>query len=412
MREFLKSRFSPFRHRDFRLFFFVQAASLVGQWSHDLARSWIILEIMQKAGALGSLQLAIAVPSLLFILQGGVIVDRVDVRYLMMFTKGVLAVSALFLAYVSEFSQIEFWMLLVFGVIEGCVVAFDSPAYQALTVRLVPRADFQQALALNSTNFHAARMLGPLVAGVLMASYGPSLVFLFDGLSYILLIFVLKRLSLRSVQTLPLQTQSFKQSLSQGFLYVRNSPAILYMVIQLTLTISLMVPLMMVVFRTLVQKKFDLDAEQFGFVFTLPALGSMIGALSFTALKPKRPIRALSLGVPGTIAGALLVPWAPTAALASLAMTFTGFFMYLSLASLTVSLHLQVEEEFRGRLGAIIGLGFMSLAPLLCFPMGLWADLMGATQTIWITAFFFLFASATLRYLHREARAQLLRTDD
>lgn len=143
MRSFLYSRLAPFKHKDFRAFFFVQTLSLTGQWSHDLARAWIILELMGRATALGTLQIAIAIPSLLFILHGGVVVDRSNIKVIMMITKALLACAALALAFITEYSQIEFWMLLAFGILEGAVMAFDLPAYQALTVRLVPRQDFQ-----------------------------------------------------------------------------------------------------------------------------------------------------------------------------------------------------------------------------------------------------------------------------
>src|SRR5690606_34533626 len=102
--------------------------------------------------------------------------------------------------------------------------------------------------------------------------------------------------------------------------------------------------------------------------------GSLLGALSFTFLKPQRPIRALWFGIPALTLGAVLVPQAATAFSASLMMAFTGFSMYLSLASITVSLHLGVDENFRGRLGSVIGLGFTSLAPLMSLPLGSFAD--------------------------------------
>lgn len=394
---FLKSRLAPFKHRDFRYFFLAQTLSLAGQWSHDLARSWIILELMGKASALGVLLVATAIPSLIFILQGGVLVDRVNVKRIMMMTKGVLAVSAFVLAFLTEFSEIKFWMLLVFGMIEGAVTGFDLPAYQALTVRLVPRQDFQQALALNSTNFQASRMLGPLIAGLLMAWHGPSAVFFFDAITYFLLIIVLSKLSLlhvqRSAESLQLTPWV---SLKKGFQYIRYSPEIFPKVLQLFLAISFMVPLMSVIFRTYVQNKFSLSAEEFGYAFSLPALGSTFGALSFTFLKPHTPIKALFFGVPGATVGAIAVTMAPSILSASLLMAFTGFCVYLSLASITVSLHLGVNEDYRGRLGSVIGLGFSSVGPLMSLPLGAYADFIGFDVAIFSIVLTFFLSSLLL----------------
>lgn len=392
----LQTRLSPFKHKNFRAFFLAQSLSLIGQWSHDLARAWIVLELLGRAGALGSLQLAMALPALFFMLQGGVLVDRMNVRQLMMATRAALAVAALILAAIVHWSEIQFWMLILFAIFEGLVISVDTPAYQALTVRLVPRQDFQQALALNSTNFHSARMLGPLVAGLLMAWQGPAAVFLLDGISYLGVVWVLKNMDLEGAQrSQPLKTSSFN-AIQGGLRYIWQSPSILYKVLQLMLTISLLIPLVIVVFRTYMQQKFELSAEGFGYFFTVPALGSMIGALSFAAIKPQKPIKALIFGIPVASLCAALIPLCPTPELSSVVMAMMGFAMYLSLASLTVSLHLEVVEDFRGRLGSVVGIGFMSLGPLMGYPLGVLADEIGFAQTIWGTTGVFVICSAWL----------------
>ena len=174
---------APFRNKSFRYFFIAQTLSMIGSWSHDVARSWIIAEATGSAGALGNLNVAVAVPPLFLILRAGVLVDRADVKRIIQWTKSLLGIACIVLAAITQFSHLEMWHLLLFAVIEGLVVSYDSPAFQAVIIRLVPRADFQQAIALNSTNFHTSRMLGPLVGATLMAFSGPALVFLFDGLT-------------------------------------------------------------------------------------------------------------------------------------------------------------------------------------------------------------------------------------
>lgn len=280
-------------------------------------------------------------------------------------------------------------------------MAFDSPAYQALTVRLVPREDFQQALALNSMNFHAGRMLGPLVAGLLMAWYGPAMVFLFDGLSYLLLISILFQLDLSAAKRDLSRTPVGRwKALLQGFKYIVETPPLRFKILQLLMAITLLLPLMIVVFRTYVSEKFGLSAEEFGYVFTIPALGSMLGALSFAVVKPKRPILALFVGVPLSAFTMMLVPLAPTALWAAVIMGLSGLAVYLSFASLTVSLHLDVEEEFRGRLGSVIGMGFLSLGPLASFPIGYLADWIGFNNSVYVVSALFLILSVILALTH------------
>ncbi len=406
MVKLISSRLSPFRHQDFRRFFFVQTLSQVGTWSHELARAWIVIEIMGKAGALGMLMLAMALPAFLLILQGGVVVDRSDVRKTMMLTKALLAASALILAFMVEFTQIQFWHLLVFAMIEGAVNAFDQPAYQTITPRLVPRADFQQAMALNSTNFHASRMLGPLLAGLLMAWQGPALVFLVDGLSYLGVILILRTLELKHGKkpvSPPVQPGKGPNwfALFEGVRYMFSNSSLRYRILQLLLNISLLFPLLIVVFRVYIQERFELTAEQFGYLFTFPAMGSMAGAITFTLVKPKHPIKALVFGVPFASLAVFFLPLVQSASQAGVLMSLTGFSLYLSFAALTVSLHLEVLEEFRGRMGSVIGLCFLSIGPLMSFPIGLLADKFTAPVVMQGLAVVFLLLSGLLALGHK-----------
>lgn len=400
MRELLRARISPFHNRDFTLFFLVQTLSLIGTWSHDLARSWIIVSATGSSGALGNLNLTIAVPCLFLILQGGVLVDRTDVRRLMQKTKSFLGVASLVMALLSEYSHLEVWHLLVFGLIEGVIISFDSPAFQALTVRLVPRTDFQQAIALNSTNFHASRMLGPIVAAWLMTWHGPSLVFLFDALSYFLVALVLSRVKPQSHAAHP-QSEEHVPRLREGLRHIFSNKSLRYRILQLMLTLSCVYPLMMVVFRVYVQKKFHLDAQEFGTVFSFPAMGSMAGALTFAIFKPRRPMRALLFGVPLVIVTLLAIPWLPDLQSTVLAMSLTGFGLYLSFASLTVSMQLEVEDRYRGRLSAVVGMGFSAIGPLMSFPWGHVADHLEAPRTIWLAGLLFAIGSMILALLNK-----------
>lgn len=400
MSELLKTRLAPFRNKSFRYFFAAQTLSMVGTWSHDLARSWIIAEATNSSGALGNLNMAVAVPCLFLILQAGVIVDRTDVRRMIQWTKTLLGLASLILAAVTEFSQVQVWHLMVFAVVEGFLVSFDSPAFQAVIVRLVPRADFQQAIALNSTNFHTSRMLGPLVASWLMAMHGPSLVFLFDGITYMIVAGVLANATVKEIPREIVKQSSF-QGLKEGLRYIATSALLRYRVAQLLLTTSCVYPIMVTVFRIYVIQKFNLNSVEFGKAFSFPALGSMCGALTFAIFQPKKPIRALWFGVPLVVAMLFLMPFTPTLWATVAVMSLTGFGLYLSFASLTVSMHLEVQERYRGRMSSVIGLNFAAIGPLMAFPWGHLSDFIGPPRTIWICASIFAVGSALLGIAHQ-----------
>lgn len=377
MNSFWQSRLAPFSSVSFRRFFMVHTFSLVGLWAFDLARSWLVVSGLGMAGELGLVLMAGAVPGFFFALYGGVIVDRVDVRKMMIVTKLVLAVLSLLLAYFSEFHEIRLWHLVLFGFIQGSVTAVDGPTYHKMLVRLVPRHDYQQALSINSTIFHASRALGPVIAGFLMAVHGPSLVFLFDGISYFGLIFVLMKLKMNEAPKNGDAYVSPWTDFFEGVRYVFTAPRLRYMVLQLFAGLCLMLPVLVVILRTYIKDKFDVGAAHFGYIFMLPAAGALLGALSFTFLKPRMPLKALNFGIPFGILAVLTIQTMNTPLAAGIMMGLGGFAVYFCFASLTVTLNLEVEERFRGRMASLLTMGFHSLGPLLSYPIGAISDKIG-----------------------------------
>jgi MFS family permease len=332
---------------------------------------------------------------LFLILQGGVLVDRTDVRKIIQRTKTLMGISGCLLAALTQFSDLQYWELLVFALVEGVITAFDFPAFSALTVRMVPREDFQQAMALNSTNFHTSRMLGPIVAAWLMAFHGPSLVFLFDGLTYFVVAYVLSRMQAMH-GPMSKVTATKGPAMREGLRYLFGSAGLRHRLLQFLLTISCIQPMMIVIFRVFVQRKFNLNAEEFGQVFSFPAMGSMAGALTFAALQPRTPWRLLLIGVPLVVGMLLIMPWMPNLSLTVATMTLAGYGLYLTFSSLTLSMQLDVDDAYRGRLSSVIGMGFSSLGPLMSFPWGHFADLTSPPLAIVSSAGIFAAGSAYL----------------
>jgi MFS family permease len=413
MWQIIKSRLSPFQHEGFRNFFFAQNISLVGTWSHELARSWLVLSISGSATALGSVLLATSLPGLFLSFHGGVIADRVDVKKFLIVTKIILAAASFALFLITEFYTISIPIIIFFGVIEGIVNSYDSPAFTSMFARIVPRNDFQQALAIQSSNFHSARMLGPVVAGLLMAWKGPSIVFLFDAISYLGVIYVIKNLELRPKATKTGETvvEEAKESIEKthrkilkmfdGIRFFFKNRDMRFKLFQLFLSLGLIMPVITVVFRTYMKQKFELDASEFGFLFAFPAVGSMLGAIYFILAKKERPYDNIKWAIPGLVLMLLLIHFAPDPYTTATLLAVCGFFSYVNIAAITQSMHLEVEDHYRGRLGSLIGLGFMTLGPLMSFPVGLYTDAFGYNAGIIHFTLFFALGSAVLAVLHR-----------
>ena len=169
---------SPFKSPGFRIYYGAQFMAFVGYWALEMARAFLALQVGGSAAALGSLLMALAIPGLIFSLHGGVISDSMDTRKIIRTCRSLLAVSALgFFILLKSETELQLWMLYAFTFFEGCVMAYDSPAYMATLQRLVPQKEFKMAVVLQSTNFHLSRASGPAIGGAIMSLYGVEYVF-------------------------------------------------------------------------------------------------------------------------------------------------------------------------------------------------------------------------------------------
>jgi MFS family permease len=404
----IENRLSPFRSRAFLQFFAAQSLSQIGNWSFDLARAWIVLHILGQASELGLVLLLSSLPMIL-LLHGGMLVDRIPFRrllYLVVGAKAVLALLSIILACIIEFHTVELWHLIAFGVVQGFVAAFDAPAYMTISLRLVKPDDFQQAIALNSSNFHASRTLGPLVAGALMIFHGPSLVILFDGISFLALIFILfniaKNENFRKLKTeAPRSTSPIRDGFKHVFLDSKRR----YAMSQLLISIAFIIPLIIVVFRSYIEEQFKVTGAQFGHVFSYPALGSFLGAISFAVIKPKRPLKALFFGIPAFALATAAIPLFPDSLSATtLAMSISGYAAFFCFSAYTVSLHLEVNEHFRGRLTSFILFGFTFIGQIMCLPIGAMSDNFGAPKVFSELSLAYLIVATGLFLFHFRKR--------
>src|SRR5438034_7619614 len=181
-------RLGALSHRNFRLFLFGQGISLIGTWMQSVALGWLVLEITNSPFAVGLTQALRSLGVLLFTLYAGVVVDRVDKRPLIVWTQALQMLEALALAALVWTGRVTTWQVMVLAVFFGIVNAFDIPARQAFIVELVGKEDLMTAIALNSSMFNAARIVGPAVAGVLIGVAGVGMCFFLNGVSYVAVI--------------------------------------------------------------------------------------------------------------------------------------------------------------------------------------------------------------------------------
>jgi MFS family permease len=215
-----RKTFSALKHRNFRLFFFGQLISFTGTWMTTTAQGWLVYQLTGSKALLGVVAAAASAPMLVFATWGGWIADRYPKRSVIVATQTCSMVLSLAMAALVWSGRVQPWHIIVLAVLGGITMAFDMPARQSFVIEMTSREDLMNAISLNSSAFNCARIIGPSIAGVLMAQVGIAMCFLLDGLSFIAVIAGLLLMRLPQKKT---QIESDAGSLGQaleGFRYV------------------------------------------------------------------------------------------------------------------------------------------------------------------------------------------------
>jgi MFS family permease len=368
-------------HRNFRLFLFGQGISLIGTWMQSVALGWLVLEITNSPFAVGLTQALRSLGVLLFTLYAGVVVDRVDKRRLIVWTQALQMLEALALAALVWTGRVTTWQVMVLAVFFGIVNAFDIPARQAFIAELIGKEDLMNAIALNSSMFNAARIVGPAIAGVLIGVAGVGVCFFVNGVSYVAVIAGLLAMRLPPFVTRPMPTTAW-EGVRQAVAFIRGDARVWVLVVLVAVFSVLGFPfivLMPVVARDVLHT----DARGYGLLMAAVGIGAMLGALGLAVRGPRVPKGAALLGG-GAAFGVLLVLFAAArsvgVALALLALA--GCAMIVTTALANTMLQTLVRDELRGRVMAFYAFVFVGMAPLGAFQAGLVAEHAGAPAAI------------------------------
>src|SRR6202789_3638230 len=300
------------KHRNFRLFFGGQSISPIGPWITRIATSWLVYQLTKSPLMLGTVGFAGQIPSFLFAPLAGVIVDRMDRRKVLLWTQALAMLQSLLLAALTLAHRINVTEILLLSVMQGIINAFDMPARQSFMIRMVEdRADLQNAIAINSSMVNAARLIGPSLAGILIAATNEGWCFLIDGVSYIAVIASLLMMRIRH-EELQAHGTTMAEQLRQGWEYVTQSVPIRN-ILMLFALLSLMGWPFMVLMPVFAAEVLKGGAHTQGFLMGAVGVGALASALVLAVRKSVRgltkiiPIGACVFGI-GLIA---LVPAAP-----------------------------------------------------------------------------------------------------
>jgi MFS family permease len=399
------------RHRNYRLFMSGQLISLIGTWMQTVAESWLVYRLTGSAVLLGVVGFANRIPVLLFSTVGGTLADRYNRHHIVIATQVASMCLAGLLAFLTLSGRVEVWHLLAIAASLGVVNAFDIPARQSFVVQLVSREDLQNAIALNSSMFNGARIVGPAIAGVLVATVGEGWCFLGNALSYVAVILGL--LAIRVSRTNPVKPSgSALAHVAEGFRFVLRSRPIRALLLLLGL-VSLMGSPYAVLMPIIADQTFHAGARGLGILMGASGVGAFIGALSL-ARRTTLQGYGRSIAFAATGLGVSLVAFsaARNLWLAVALLALVGYAMMTQMAASNTLIQSMVPDALRGRVMAVYSMMFMGMAPVGALMAGGLADWLGATLTVALGGGFCLMAGLIFLYklpgLRGDARRLIL----
>jgi predicted MFS family arabinose efflux permease len=403
---FARRTLAAFHYRDFRVQWLGACTSSIGTWMQNVAENWLVLSITGSAFYLGLDAFLQQLPIILFMLIGGVLADRFDRRKTLIVSQCIQMASAFSLAFLVFMygTQTPVWMILCLSFMTGTAQAFGGPAYQSLVPSLVDKKDLPNAIALNTIQFNLARVIGPILAAIVMNAYGSVTCFTLNGLSYVVVIFTLLSLTVKHIPSTG--KKNMMAEMKSGLDYVRNSRPVL----ELTFLAACMTFLSFAVLTFLpifAKQIFHKEAGTFSMLMAISGVGSVFGALSVASRNKTKHMAAVTLVVQA-ISGVLIVSfaWSRVLWLSGLLLFLNGAALMVCFSSITSLIQLITTNELRGRVMSIYMVAFRGGMPLGSLISGYFASRIGAPIVLTVNgillttvAFYFMARSKGLRGL-------------
>jgi len=359
----LKETYPALTHRNFRYFWFGQCISLIGTWMQSTAQQWLVYSLTKSALLLGLLGAAQFGPVMFLSLFAGVFIDRYPKKRLIIFTQITLMIQAFVLALLVWSGHVTYWHVLILAVFLGLINTLDTPTRQSFMPELVAKKDLRSAIGLNSAIFNVARMIGPALSAVLMAKYGTGLLFFFNGISFIPVIF-----GLYLIKTNPPENKTVRKKvlveILEGLRYIRQSPPLRSTVLSM-LAVGTFVMNFNVIIPLYAAEVLKQGVNGYAFLLSATGAGSLVGALMVASWAKGNPKLRLLFGS-GFIVSTLLMVLEPIHILPLAAVTFAiiGFFTIVFATTANSTMQINSSEQFRGRVMSVYSFAFLGTTPI------------------------------------------------
>jgi MFS family permease len=380
----LSATLRALRHRNFQLFFSGQLISLIGTWMQSVAQSWLVYRLTGSSLLLGSVGFASQIPVFLVAPLGGIVADRQNRQRIVICTQVASMLLACVLATLTLTGIVQVWHIFVLASLLGVVNAFDIPGRQSFLVDMVGKEDLMNAIALNSSLFNGARIIGPAIAGILVARIGEGWCFFANAISYIAVItgLLMMRVQSRSHRA----SGSPLAHIIEGFRFVRQTGPI-RAILRLLGLVSLVAMPYTVLMPVLADKILHGGARGLGILMGATGVGALLGALTLATRTDVRGLgRWVALSCGGFGLSLLLFSLSRNFWLSVALLLPVGFSMMLQMSSSNTLIQAMVPDHLRGRVMAVYSMMFMGMAPFGALMGGALAERLGAPLTVSIGA--------------------------
>ena len=382
------------KHRNFRLFFFGQTISLIGTWMTRIATSWLVYRLTGSALLLGTVSFAGQIPTFIFAPFAGVLVDRIDRRQVLIWTQVLSMIQSLALAGLTLSHDITIHWVLFLSATQGIVNAFDMPGRQAFMSQMVEdRRDLSNAIAINSSMVNMARLVGPSLAGMLIAVTSEGWCFLIDGISYIAVIASLLMMRVHVPAFTRKVTSTFTE-LKEGWTYVSEFVTVRTILLLFAL-ISLMGMPFVVLMPIFAAQVLHGGPHTLGFLMGAMGVGALVSALSLAARKSVRGLIRM-IAISAVVFGLGLIGFGLSRVfwLSMIMLLIAGMGMMQGMAGSNTIIQTIVSEDKRGRVMSYYTMAFVGMAPFGSLLAGAMAHTVGAPLTVIVSGSMVLLGAA------------------
>jgi len=402
-----KTTFPALTHKNFRIYWLGQCVSLVGTWAQSIGQTWLVLSLTGSPLLLGILGAIQFLPITLFSLFAGVIIDRYPKKQIILMTQFTSMILAFTLSALVFTHTVSYQYILVLALILGFSNTLDMPSRQAFTIELAGKKDLMNAIALNSATFNLARIIGPAIGALLMASFGAGWCFLLNGFSFLAVIISLLKVKVTPYVRQKVSNNNMIKEIKDGLKYIAKEPALLQTIL-LVLIIGIFVFNFNILIPVFTKNILHQQEKIYGLLMSALGAGSLFGALMVSVKSKSGPNMKILLRSSIMVSLTLiLISYTRNYYYTAILLVITGIFNIWFSTTANSTLQITTKDEYRGRVMSVYSLVFAGASPIGNMFAGITTDLFGANTAFLLSGVMTLVLIALLRVFFKLRQSQV-----